>query len=246
MMGTVLLEPEIKKIKKIVKKNINVNIDGFQTSFLEHRIRRRMLSTGIESLSKYVSFLDEDPLEVLEFNASLSINVTEFFRDPAVWNVFEQKILPKVIRQSNDEQKIRIWSAGCATGDEPYSLAMILANYLETKKKQFQITATDINPTLVGIAKTGKYEGEKLKNVPDTLFSKFVEKIDDDLYKFNDDLKKFINFQVGDVASFIINPVDVIVCRNLLIYYGNDAQDLIFKKILSYIKKRRISCFGNV
>ncbi len=84
MMGTVLLEPEIKKIKKIVKKNINVNIDGFQTSFLEHRIRRRMLSTGIESLSKYVSFLDEDPLEVLEFNASLSINVTEFFRDPAV------------------------------------------------------------------------------------------------------------------------------------------------------------------
>lgn len=237
MMSIVLLELKIEKIKKIVKKKINVNINRFKTQFLESRIRNRMYSTGKESLSKYVSFLEEDPLEVLELNASLSINVTEFFRNPKVWNLFEEKILPEVLKGSNDYQKIRIWSAGCATGDEPYSLAMMLYNFLETKERQFEIIATDINPTLVGVAKAGKYEAKKLKNIPDSLLSKFVEKIDDDLYKFNDDLKQFINFHVGDIASFNINhPVDVITCRNLLIYYDNDTKDLLFKKFYHTLK----------
>lgn len=225
-----LAEPKINEIKKIIKKKINLNIDNFKTSFIERMIKKRMYFTGKKSLSEYISFLDEDSLEVLELNASLSINVTEFFRDPKVWNVFEQKILPEVFKRSNDNQKIRIWSAGCATGEEPYSLAMILSNFLKTKEKQFEIIANDINPTSVSIAKAGKYDGEKLKNIPDSLLSKFVEKIDDDLYKLNDDLKKSINFQVGDIVSFNINPVDVIICRNLLIYYSDDVKDLFFKK----------------
>ncbi|MCH7967248.1 MAG: protein-glutamate O-methyltransferase CheR [Thaumarchaeota archaeon] len=235
-MSAVILESQLKEIKKIVKKNIDVNIDHFETNFLSRRIERRMRIMGLKSSSKYVSFLDEDPLESLELNASLSINVTEFFRNREVWDVFQQKIIPKIIKLSNNYEKIRIWSAGCATGNEPYSLAMGLSNALKTKEKQFVIIATDMNPTSIEIAKTGKYESEVLKNIPNSLMSKFLEKIDDDLYKFNDGLKKFIHFQVGDVDSFNINQVDVIVCRNLLIYYSNDAKDLLFKKFHKTLK----------
>lgn len=235
-MSTVILESQINEVKKIIKKNINVNIDHFVTSFLSRRIESRMLKTELKSCSKYVSFLDEDPLEALEFNACLSINVTQFFRNRDVWDVFQQKVIPEVIKLSNNSETAHIWSAGCATGDEPYSLAMMLSNALETKKKQFKITATDINPTLIGIAETGQYESEKFKNLPNSFLLKFFKKVDDDLYKFNDDLKKNIHFQVGDIASFDINQVEVIVCRNLLIYYSVDAQDLLFKKFYKTLK----------
>lgn len=235
-MSTVILESQIKEIKKIVKKNIDVNIDNFVTSFLQRRIKVRMLSSDIEQISKYISFLDEDPLEALELNASLSINVTEFFRNQNPWDIFEQKIIPEISKSSNISDVISVWSAGCAVGNEAYSLAMMFSNAFQTKRKKFMITATDINPTSIGIATTGQYEYSLLKNIPNRYLSKFLEKIDDNLYKFNDDLKKNINFQVGDIASYNINQVDVIVCRNLLIYYGDDAKDLLFKKFHKALK----------
>ncbi len=93
---------------------------------------------------------------------------------------------------------------------------MGLSKALETKKKQFVITATDMNPTSIGIAKNGKYDGDSLKNIPNWFMLKFLEKIDDNLYKFNDDLKKLINFQVGNISSINVKSTDVIVCRMCL------------------------------
>lgn len=235
-MSQVILNDQMEEIKKIVKKNTSVNIDYYANSFLQRRIYSRMCITEIESLSKYISFLKDDPLETLEFNASLSINVTEFFRDQKVWDVFEQKVIPEVIKKVDNSEKIHIWSAGCATGNEPYSLAMMLSNALENSTKQFSIVANDMSPTLVAIAKTGKYEYDKLKKISNLLFSKFLEKIDDDLYKINDDIKKSISFQVDTVHSINLNPVDIIVCRNLLIYYGDAAKDLLFKKFYKTLK----------
>lgn len=233
-MSVVILESHIKEIKQIVKKNASINIDHYVTSFLQRRIKVRMISSEIEQISKYVSFLDEDPLEALELNASLSINVTEFFRNQNPWDVFEQKVIPEISKSSNISDVISIWSAGCAVGNEAYSLAMMLSNALG--KKQFMITATDINPTSIGIAETGQYEYSLLKNISKLYLLKFLEKIDDNLYRFNDDLKKNISFQVGDITSHNINPVDVIVCRNLIIYYGDNAKDLIFKKFHKTLK----------
>ena len=131
-MSAVILESQVKDIKKIIKKNINVNIDNYVTSFLKRRNQNRMHVTGIESYSKYISYLDTDPLEPLELNANLSINVTEFFRNQKVWDIFEQKIIPNVIQLSNNSEPIHIWSAGCAVGNEAYSLAMMLSNAVWT------------------------------------------------------------------------------------------------------------------
>ena len=229
-MTATILECQIIDIKKIVRKKIDVNIDHYASSFLERRVQNRMNMIGITSCAEYISFLDEDFLESFELNSTLSINVTQFFRNQTVWDVFKQKIILEIISLSPSDQPISIWSAGCAIGNEPYSLAMMFSDMFQTNEKKFKIIANDINPTSIGIAKTGQYEFEKLKNIPNSFLSKFLEKIDDDLYKFNDDLKKTINFQVGDVASFNINHVDVILCRNMLIYYADDAKELLFKK----------------
>lgn len=229
-MTATILECQIIDIKKIVRKKIDVNIDQYASSFLERRVQNRMNMMGIKSYAEYISFLDEDFLESFELNSILSINVTQFFRNQTVWDVFKQKIIPEIISLPSSDQPISIWSAGCAIGNEPYSLAMMFSDMLQTNEKKFKIVANDINPTSIGIAKTGQYESEKLKNIPNSFLSKFLEKIDDDLYKFSDDLKKTINFQVGDVASFNINHVDVILCRNMLIYYADGAKELLFKK----------------
>ena len=229
-MSDTILESQIKDIKEIVKKKIDVNIDHYATSFLERRILNQMHVAGITSFSKYISHLEEDPLESLELHANLSINVTQFFRNQNVWDVLKQKIIPEIVTQSNSSLPISIWSAGCAVGNEPYSLAMMFSDILQTKEKKFRVIATDINPTSIGIAKTGQYEFEILKNIPTSFLSKFLEKIDDHLYKFNDDIKKTIDFKVGDITSFGIKQVDIIICRNVLIYYHEGAKDLLFKK----------------
>jgi len=243
-MSQVILDTQINQIKKIVKENTDVNIDDYVTSFLNRRIQSRMCMIGIDSVSKYVSLLKDDFVEALEFNASLSINVTEFFRDQTVWDIFQEKIIPEVIKKSKDSDKIKVWSAGCATGNEPYSLAMMLANALEDVKKEFMITANDMNSTLVAIAETGKYEQQKLMKIPKSLFSKYLEKIDDDLFQFKDELKKSINFQTSKVNAIEIYPVDIIVCRNLLIYYGEEAKNDLFNKFYMTLKDYGILILG--
>lgn len=243
-MSQVILDTHINEIKKIVKENADVNIDDYVTSFLNRRIQSRMCMIGIDSVSKYVSLLKNDFVEALEFNASLSINVTDFFRDQTVWDIFQEKIIPEVIKKSKDSDKIKVWSAGCATGNEPYSLAMMLANALEDVKKEFVITANDMNPTLVAIAETGKYEHQKLMKIPKLFFSKYLEKIDDELFQFKDDLKKSINFQTGKVSSIEIYPVDIIVCRNLLIYYGEESKNDLFNKFYMTLKDYGILILG--
>lgn len=242
-MSIVITESEVNKIKKIIKKNTIVNIDRYVTSFLQRRILGRMFSTKKKICSEYISFLEKDPIEALEFNASLSINVTEFFRDQKVWEIFQQKVIPDVIKQSN-ESIVRVWSAGCATGNEPYSLAISLYNALESLTKNFIIIANDINETLVGIARTGKYDWDALANISFQDLEKHLEKIGERLFKFNFDLKKSINFHVGDIASFNINQVDIIMCRNVLIYYTDDSKDLLFKKFHSTLKDNGFLILG--
>ena len=236
VMDVAISESEIKDIKEAVKENIHVNIDNYVTSFLQRRIQNRMTVTGIKSYSEYISYLKKDSVESLALNANLSINVTQFFRNPEMWDAFKEKVIPEVIKLSNDIRPIHAWSAGCAVGNESYSLAMMFSDAVQTKNKKFRVTATDINPTSIGVAETGQYELEILKNVPKPSFLKFLEKVDDNLYKFRDDLKKTIHFKVGDIASFSISQVDIIMCRNLLIYYDDAAKDLLFKKFYRTLK----------
>lgn len=229
-------EQELKTIKDEMLNSVGIDLTDFKVPFLTRRINARMMFKNIKSISEYVQLITNDPYEPLALYNSLSINVTECFRDPDVWNTFTTNVLPEIIKQKNGKT-IRIWSAGCATGQEPYSLAMMFNEAVGSTNTKFEIIATDMNKVSINIAMSGKYDLRSLKNIPSNLLPKYVQKIDDELYKIREDLTKSIKFQVADVSSFPIDSVDLIVCRNLLIYYGRDAQELLFKKFHKVLNK---------
>ncbi len=243
MSNNPVSDDDIAKIKDQMFESIGTDLSDFKTPFLLRRINTRMVSKGIREGSEYAKLLSEDPIEALTLYNSFSINVTEFFRDTKVWGTFALEVIPQVIKQSTSNE-IKVWSAGCATGQEPYSLAIMLKESLANQKISFEITATDMNKVSIGIAKEGIYDEKSLKRIPTWLIPKYFEKLDNDLYKVRDDLKKSIKFVLGDVLTYPLASLDVVVCRNLLIYYSKTAQELLFKKFHNTLKNNGFVVLG--
>ena len=239
-----LSEQDLQFIKKEMLDSAGIDLKNFKSQFLTRRVTARMLAKGVRAGSEYAQLLSQDPLEPLTLYNSLSINVTECFRDPSVWDIFTTEILPKMISRANSDKPIRIWSAGCATGQEPYSLAIMFKEAIGSSNVDFKIFATDMNKVSINIAKTGKFDPKSLKNIPSALLPKYVSKLDDELYQIHKDLIKNIEFSVGDVISKNMDSLDLIVCRNLLIYYGRPAQELLFKKFYHSLNETGIVILG--
>jgi len=194
--------------------------------------------------SEYVNFLNSKPNEISSLYDSLSINVTKFFRDKQVWQFFMQKVIPNLLEVIKPTDTIRIWSCGCASGEEPYSLAIMFNEALKNTNHKFKILATDINLNSLREARTGVYTNDNLKNLDTRLITKYFKKIENDKYQIIEKIKNLVSFNVGDITTFPATYLDVVFCRNLLIYYGKDAQDLIFKKFYAVLKQNRFLVLG--
>jgi chemotaxis methyl-accepting protein methylase len=212
------------------------DLSYFKAAFLERRISVRMKLLKITKGSEYAKLIADTPDEITSLYDSLSINVTRFYRDKQVWKIFSQNIIPKLLDTLKPADTLKIWSAGCASGEEPYSLAILFHDALKNTSYKFKILATDINSVALQQAQNGIYTSENLKNLAPNLISENFTKLPDGNYQINQDIKELINFSLGDIVTFPTSRLDVIFCRNLLIYYGRDAQDLIFKKFYNSLK----------
>jgi chemotaxis protein methyltransferase CheR len=170
--------------------------------------------------------------------------VTKFFRDKQVWQFFMQKVIPNLLEVIKPTDAIRIWSCGCASGEEPYSLAIMFNEALKNTNHKFKILATDINLNYLREARTGVYTNDNLKNLDTRLITKYFKKIENDKYQIIEKIKNLVSFNLGDITTFPATYLDVVFCRNLLIYYGKDAQDLIFKKFYTVLKQNRFLVLG--
>lgn len=229
-------------IEKVLKQR-GLDLNRYKISFLKRRLEIRMKSRGIADYSQYASLLNSDPSELSELFQSLSINVTQFFRDPLVYQKFSDVIVSKILSEANPFDKIRIWSAGCASGEEPYSIATLFRNMLGNKKSPtIEITASDVSKKAIDFAKAGIYPSLAFKNVPQDIVSKYFRPVKDDggisvQYEVLPEIKQLINFKVEDILSNSLQSYDVIFCRNVLIYYTKEAHDLIFTKFHNSMKK---------
>jgi chemotaxis protein methyltransferase CheR len=185
-----------------------------------------MRAVGVKDGSEYAKLLESDTSEPSLLFKSFSINVTEFYRDLFVWQCISSQIIPQITQKN---KTLKIWSAGCASGEEPYSLAILLKEALGNNAK-FSVVATDINKDAIQRAKTGQYPSSSLKNLSPSLIAKHFSKINNDMYQVSDTIKELVVFEQGDMLSFQIDKVNLIACRNVLIYYDKSAQELIFKK----------------
>lgn len=237
-------EQDLKEITKFVQKKRGLDLSFFKPAFLSRRINIRMKMLNMTDSSKYAELLNSDLNEVGTLYDSLSINVTKFYRDKQVWQIFGKKIIPELFNDSKPHEKLRIWSCGCASGEEPYSLAIMFSEAFKNTNNKFKILATDINSNALKHARAGIYTSDNLRNLDPLLISKYFEKTKEGNYKIIDKIKDLVSFNLADITTFPISYLDVIFCRNLLIYYGKDAQDLIFKKFHTVLKPNRYLVLG--
>jgi chemotaxis protein methyltransferase CheR len=208
-------------------QRLGKDLSQFKKPFLNRRISARMRSVGVQNGSEYAKLLEVDLNEPTLLFKSFSINVTEFYRDSFVWQSMSSQVLPQITKTS---RSVKIWSAGCASGEEPYSLAILLKESAATKNLKFNITATDINKDAIHKAKEGRYTLPNLKNLRQDVISKYFSQIDDNTYEVRPEIKEMVSFEHGDMLSLNVGQIHLITCRNVLIYYDKPAQELIFKK----------------
>ncbi len=203
----------------------------YKPGTLQRRVERRMAMASIESdsMDRYLSLLrhDSDELELLA--RDLLINVTSFFRDPAVFDAMEQRVIPELIRARRPDRPLRIWVAGCSTGEETYSLAMIFREQLTAAHTdiKLQVFASDVDPDAVATARDGLYPDSIATTVSATRLARFFTR-EEHGYRISPDLRACVVFTVQDVlADPPFSRLDLVSCRNLLIYLLPEAQERV-------------------
>ena len=200
------------------------------SSYKERQMKRRIDSLitrhSIATYTDYVEKLRTNKEMFDEFVTFLTINVSEFYRNPDQWTLLEKEILPQILAKN---KKPRIWSAACSTGDEPYSLAMLLAKYIPLR--DIHIIATDIDKQILEKAKAGLYNVKSLKALPTEFIDKYFIKINDTSYKIKDEIKNCVEFKQHNLLKDEYpSQCDLIVCRNVVIYFTEEAKEAIYRK----------------
>lgn len=232
---------ELFKSKFYNLSNIDLNL------YKEKQMKRRITSL-IEKygLSTYCSFLEEmkkDKELYGLFINYLTINVSEFYRNPNQWVLFENRILSGVFNNKN-LSNLRIWSSACSTGDEPYTIVMILNKYLPIEK--IRILATDIDLEAINKAKAGVYTSRSLKDLPKEYLNKHFNRIDDDSFQVSDKIRRCVNFrQLNLLEDPYPRGMDIIICRNVLIYFTEDAKNNIMKGFSESLKNNGVLFIGS-
>jgi len=231
------------EIVLFVRNSLGIDLSVYDETFLLKSLQKRMTATACDTMADYYLFLRANQAETGTFVQSLNITYSEFFRDPLVFALLQQTILPDILRnkKKNGRKEIRIWSAACASGQEAYSLAILL-DQLEAGKQygvHCHIFATDISATEIEIAKTGVYAPSSLQNVPMKYMDQYFSR-EGDYYKIAAQLREAVDFSVYDLLdqetkslpSSIIGDFDLVFCSNLLFYFKQNTQKLIMNKTI--------------
>jgi len=240
----------LSKISKAVVGLSTIDASQYKHSMFERRVRKRMMHLQINSLTEYAELVSTNPEEAKILAQTLLIGVTDFFRDTSAFKIIEQQVIPEIIQNAQAAKRaIRIWTPGCATGQEAYTLALLFAAALEDlpSRVEVQIFATDIKRDFLGVAARGTFTTEELKSVPRALKSKYFDPISNsDTHMINPDVRKMIIFAPHDILSDPpFTKLDMISCRNLLIYFSIEAQHKILSGFSFGLLKQGILFLGS-
>jgi len=214
-----------------------MDLGMYRRPYLERRFAARMRAVGIQSYRRYGDLLDTDPTEFAKLLDVLTINVTEFFRDEVVWDSIRSTVIPELIERKSQSRSpvIRAWSAGCATGEEPYSLAMLLLDSVKSAKSNLAVSvlATDIDPQALSFAKEAVFEASRAKSVSPDYRSKFTEVTDPGYFRLVQEVRDVIRFR--KMSLFVDTPVrviDILLCRNVFIYIDRRQQEHVVRNFV--------------
>ena len=214
------------KLLDYLKITRGFDFSGYKLSSLIRRVQKRMQQVSITTYSEYVDFLEVHPDEFHPLFNMVLINVTSFFRDPQSWDVVKEQILPRILESKAEGESVRCWSAGCASGEEAYTLAILLAEALGEPefRRRVKIYATDADEEALAQARQGSYTAAKVEAVPEELRGKYFDRTGDRCV-FRPDLRRSLIFGRHDlVQDAAISRVDLLTCRNTLMYFNAEMQ----------------------
>jgi len=231
---------EVKELIKVIHQTYGRDISMYDRSFIEKSLKIRWIATGIKTVSAYLEYLSQNYTEADAFFRSLNITYSEFFRNLLAFVLLEQWILPKLIEKKSGGGEIRVWSAGCAAGQEAYSITLLLNEFdaLRTNKIRYRIFATDISESVLTSARQGVYDAATVQNVRLKHIKEYFIK-QGETYSISSVLKERVNFSAYDLLDkfsdypqgSIYGDFDLVFCSNLLFYYRPEIQQFILHKM---------------
>lgn len=228
--------------KEQVYKLSNIDLNAYKERQMKRRIEALITKNSINSYDDYITALKTDKEKYTEFINYITINVSEFFRNVDQWKLLENEMLPYLFE--NFGKSLKIWSAACSTGDEPYSLVMLLSKYIPLSN--IKVIATDIDKQVLEKAQVGLYNIKSLNGLPAEFLSKYFTKINDRTYQINDSIKACVDFKQHNLLKDEYpSNCDLIICRNVLIYFTEETKDKIYRNFNKALKQNSILFVGS-
>ncbi|MBW8769840.1 MAG: PAS domain S-box protein [Gemmatimonadetes bacterium] len=225
-------ERELTELLQYLHESRGLDLTGYKRVGLLRRLAKRMRAVGVEGFAAYQSYIESNPAEYTGLLDTLLINVTAFFRDDLPWDYLRNEIVPLLLEQKGPTDAIRVWCAGCATGEEAYSLAIVLAEALgiERFQERVKLYATDLDDEALAKARLGAYGERDMADVPGPIVEKYFDHRDHTFY-FRKDLRRCVIFGRNDlVQDAPISRVDLLACRNTLMYFDGPTQSKILAR----------------
>lgn len=248
-------DEELKQLLQKVFEERGLDFRAYNKTMLRRRLARRLLAWKTESYREYARMLDTHPEEYKELFDSLTISVSHFFRNPLTFEFLYQVILPEMItyKEQSRDAMIRVWSAGCAHGEEPYSVAILLAELLGERLKDYRVTiyATDIDTDALGMAKMGEYAEDSILEVKKGFLNKYFHHRNGK-YQIGADIKALVDFGFHDLTSekavvpsqSVFTNFDLILCRNVLIYFNRELQKRVNNNLQTVLNNKGYLILG--
>ncbi len=231
-MADDVASPEFEALLRYLKTSRGFDFTGYKRASLQRRVDLRAKSVGITDYDEYMNFLEVHPEEFVALFNTILINVTAFYRDPATWTYLQQEVLPAYLERVPTERPIRVWSAGCASGEEAYTLAIVLAELLgvDEFRRRVKVYGTDVDEEALQMARQASYSARSVDAVPEPLREKYFDVVGD-RFVFRNDLRRAIIFGRLDVLRDApISRLELLTCRNTLMYFNAETQARVLER----------------
>jgi chemotaxis protein methyltransferase CheR len=233
-------DPDFLLFIRKVKEHTSIDLSLYKEAQMKRRLTTLRLKRGYATFAAYFEAMQKQPELLAEFLDRMTINVSEFWRNRNRWEVLDQVFIPEMLRTN---RRLKCWSAACSTGEEPYTLAMILDRH--NALRDATLHATDIDEGALAKAKSGRYLERSLKEVPKDYVRKYFRQ-DGMEWLISDDLKRHVKFKKQNLLTDPFESgYDLIVCRNVLIYFTEEAKDLLYRKFSDALRPGGVLFVGS-
>jgi chemotaxis protein methyltransferase CheR len=243
--GEDLTDDEFAAITLLLRERRQFDLDQYKDRCIRRRIAKRLRSCKVVDVASYLKRLAMDRDELDTLLATISIHVSQFFRNPDTYRILEQKILPDLCSRARAEgrNELTLWSAGCASGEEPYSLALLIDD-MNVRDLKINILATDVSEPILDLARCGTFEALRLKEVPPEVLNKYFH-VENGHYQVIERIRNQVEFRQHNImtASNYL-PADLILCRNVMIYFTREEQERILSRFAATLPEHGALVLG--